>query len=55
MNFKETSAKNAVNVDETIDEMMADIIERGLLESKKASLALLESGGRREDNDGCCT
>jgi hypothetical protein len=54
MKFKETSAKNAVNVEETIEEMMADIIERGLLEAKKPSVSLVE-GARREDNDGCCS
>jgi hypothetical protein len=35
MKFKETSAKTAVNVEETINDMLTEIIERGLAESKK--------------------
>ena len=37
---------------------MADIIERGLFESKKekASICLVEQpGSRREENDSCCS
>lgn len=58
MKFKETSAKNATNVEQTIEEMMMEIIERGLFESKKekASICLVEQpGSRREENDSCCS
>lgn len=55
MRFQETSAKTAANVDATIEDMLTDIMEKGLPESKeKKGVTLGEEVGRSQ-SDSCCT
>ena len=56
MNFMELSAKTAKNVEETIEEMVGNIIEKGFFEIRKEKLALGgdRAGGRKDQNDTCC-
>jgi hypothetical protein len=53
MGFKETSAKTGVNVEETINDMLSDIIKQGLYETKKGVVLELEMKSRK-DVDSCC-
>ena len=57
MKFQETSAKNSTNVDETIEEMMKNIIKKGVMEVKKEKMELRDlnknKSCRKADND-CC-
>lgn len=50
MRFEETSAKTAVNIEETVEVMMGDIIEKGLTEVKKDKIKLeeQEKGSRKK-------
>ena len=56
MRFEETSAKTAANIEETVEVMMDDIIEKGLMEVRKDKMKLdeQEKGSRKKENDGCC-
>ena len=55
MKHRETSAKTATNIEETVEVMMTEIIEKGLIEARKDKMQLEGQGkNKKKENDGCC-
>ena len=56
MRYSETSAKTAKGVDEMIEAMAIEILEKGGLEIKQETIKLAVEGeeGKEKDKEGCC-
>lgn len=54
MRFKETSAKTATGVDQMIEDMVIDILDRGGFEDKKEGLKLGKEERKKAEGEGCC-
>ena len=54
MQFCETSARTAVGVNEMIEKMLTDIIQKGTADCAKGTTKLSSKQGPKEKDDGCC-